>query len=112
MSANWHEEAELELIKAREALKAGFKGRSRVSARRAAGLAVREYYRHQSAEVPPENLYKILLRFSEHPALPNNIRLVSKHLCQRVDQSYSLPDNVDLVTDAEQLIQYLAEQLD
>ncbi len=111
MSETWQEKAERELTSARDALQAGLGGRSRVSARRAAGVALNEYYRQQGIKDPSDNYYHLLLRFSEYPALPDNIRTIARHLCQRVDENYSLPDDINLVKEAEQLIQYFTEQM-
>jgi len=111
MTASWQENAERELSSAREALKANLEGRSRVSARRAAGCAVKEYFRRCGVGEPINNYYHLLLSFSEYPGLPDDIRSIARHLCQRVDENYSLPDQVNLVTETELLVHYLAKQI-
>lgn len=112
MSATWQEIAELELSSAHEALKANLEGRSRVSTRRAAGCAIKEFFRQAGVGDHTNNYYHLLLQFSEYPGLPDDIRTIARHLCQRVDEKYSLPDRVNLITETELLIQYLAKQIE
>jgi hypothetical protein len=112
MSATWQEIAERELSFAREARQANLDGRSRVSARRAAGYAVKEYFRQCGIGDATNNFYHLLLHFSEYPDLPDDIRTIARHLCQRVDENYPLPDQVNLVTETELLVRYLAQQIE
>lgn len=112
MSTAWQEIVERELSSAREALEANLIGRSRVSARRAAGCAVEEFFTQSCVGDNKDNYYHLLLRFSEYPGLPEGIRTIAKHLCQRVDDNHSLPDQINLVTEAELLVQYLAKEIE
>lgn len=111
MTTTWQDAAKQELALAREAREANLEGRARVSARRASGIAVREYLRLYENAGFTGNYYQLLLHFSELPGLPNDIRTISTHLWRRVDENYSLPGTINLVTEAEELIQFLTEKI-
>lgn len=112
MTTTWQNEVILELQASRKAARDNLAGRSRVSARRAAGLAVREYFIQLGKEQPALNFYDLLVEFSREPNLPDDIRTVAQHLVQRVDKDHRLPMDVDLAADAEYLIQFIRNYID
>ncbi len=112
MTVTWQESVEWELATAREAHIANLEGRSRVSARRAAGIVIKEYFRRCGIPVQSDNFLHLIKDFSEYPGLPDNMHLIARHLYQRVDENYSLPERINLVMEAEVLIQYLKHQIE
>lgn len=111
MSVTWQDIVEHEMLSAREAQQANHDGRSRVSARRAAGYAVKEYFRLCDPSESTDNIYHLLHRFSEYPGLPDDILTIARHLCQRVDENHSLPGEINLISETELLISYLSRQI-
>jgi hypothetical protein len=112
MRSTWQAEAKLELLNARKAAREHLDGRSRVCTRRAAGLAVKDYFRVHDKDYPRLNYYELLLEFARLPELPENIRLIAEHLCRRVDQNHQLAGDIDLVTETEGLIRYVIDQVE
>jgi hypothetical protein len=84
-------------------------GRSRVAARRAAGIAVSEFNRLTAFTQSSNNYYALLLAFSNLPGIPEDIRRIALRLCQRVDEQYNLPEGSDLIKDAEDLMNFVGE---
>jgi hypothetical protein len=100
-----------ELQQAEAARIAGNEGRARVCARRAAGLAAREFLseqetrssdalqnRHQS-----ESAFDLLQRLAELPGLSADLRQAAVYLTLRVTEDFILPVDVDLVAEARKL---------
>ena len=102
---DWSIEAERELLQAEAARRSGNEGRARVCARRAAGLAARDFLRRRGQ--PPGNAYQSLLALAELPGLPPDLRLAARHLTLRVTEAFSFPEGVDLIAEARRLCQRL-----
>jgi hypothetical protein len=102
--------AELEL--ARAARKAGNEGRARVCARRAAGLAARDYLdRHglkPRGTAPGADrtgsAYVALQALEGLPALPPHLLQAARNLTMRVSGEFQLPAGIDLIDEAKKLI--------
>ena len=93
----------LELEKARRARAAGNEGRARVCARRAAGWAAREYLTGRG--IPAGNdAFEALQSLMSRPDLPPDLRRAAEELTRRVDQDFSLPDGMDLIAAAVNMI--------
>jgi hypothetical protein len=107
MPTTWQDEIEIELQIARKAAQDQMGGRSRVAARRAAGIAVREYNRLKPFTQNSYNYYNLMVAFSTHPSIPDEIQQVARRLCQRVNEQYNLPEGYDLITDAEILVEFV-----
>jgi len=112
MPTTWQDEVLLELRAARKAARENLVGCSRVSARRAAGRAVKEYFSQFGNRELTINFYDLLMEFTREPNLPDDIRTVARHLCQRVNQDHTLPGNIDLLAEAERLIQFIEGKID
>lgn len=112
MPTTWQDEVALEIQAARKAARENLYGRSRVSARRAAGRAVKEYYSRIGNKEIGINFYDLLVEFAREPDLPDDMRTITQHLCQRVDQDHMLPGNIDLLIDAEKLFQFIRDKID
>ncbi len=78
-----------------------------MAARRAAGIALAEYNRLVQFTQETNNYYDLLQSFFRQPGVPENIQQAAQHLCQRVDEQYSLPDDFNLINDAEILVKFV-----
>jgi len=97
------EKIELELAAAETARQQGLEGRARVCARRAAGLAITSYLKKQGIAVPAD-AYKCIALFSTQPGISDLLRQIASHLTMRVNESYQLPPEIDLIAEARQLV--------
>lgn len=97
-----------ELARGEAARQAGLEGRARVCARRAAGAAIREYLDLRGLIPQGGSAYDLLAGFQQMPETPADWREVAEALLVRVDESFSLPAQVDLLAQAR----WLAEQLE
>lgn len=112
MTTSWQDEVFFELQSARKAARENLIGRSRVCARRASGRAVKEYFLQTGRQKLSLNFYELLVEFASEPDLPGDIRTITQHLIQRVDQNHSLPVHIDLIADAETLFQFIRDIID
>lgn len=96
-----------ELLLAKQSRMEGNEGRARVCARRAAGAAVLDYLQSQGKVIQSENVYQILLFFQKVEGLPDRVKRALDLLVQRVDNDHQLPSEIDLINEANILINYL-----
>jgi hypothetical protein len=101
----------LELESAERARLAGNEGRARVCARRAAGMAAQIFLTQHRVQTGVENFYNILLNLSQFPSLSPDLKTAVAHLTLRVDETFSLPPDVDLIADARYLCETLERML-
>ena len=97
-----------EMDAASDARHAGLEGRARVSARRAAALAIHGCMLEPDTQ-PGLNVLSILNEFCSQPH-PVQVIDAVRHLLLRVDQDYQLPEGIDVIADAETVIAYCFEQ--
>jgi hypothetical protein len=109
MTTNWQDAAKRELFASRKAARDKLAGRSRVAARRAAGIALVEYNRLMPFTQETENYFDLLQAFSNQPAVPEDIQQATQRLSQRVDEQYNLPEDFNLIDDAETLMKFVDE---
>ena len=83
---------------------------ARVCARRAAGIAVREYLLRLDKNRTGLNNYEILLDEEVRMVLPASLTKSLDHLTMRVDENYNLPAEIDLLSDAETVINRLSKE--
>ena len=100
MVDTWEKSFEREITAARSARNTGNEGRARVCARRAAGIVINEYLRVNNHPIDSSNAYDIIKIFSSQPDLPNNLREISEHFLERVNQDFQLSGGIDLIYDA------------
>ncbi len=101
-----------ELEKAEAARLAGNEGRARVCARRAAGLAARDYLSriqgpHDASLQPTEDkpsAYAVLKFLAAMPGLAPDLQQAAFNLTMRVTEEFALPVNIDLIAEARKLI--------
>ena len=89
-----------ELADAEAARRAGNEGRARVCARRAAGIAARDWLTLQGFQVGSASTYETLKMLAEFPALDPDLLQAAIHLTMRVTEAFTLPEGVDLIEDA------------
>ncbi|MBN2388218.1 MAG: hypothetical protein JXB85_14470 [Anaerolineales bacterium] len=92
-SEDWRQQSEEELIRAQAARHAGNEGRARVCARRAAGLAARDFLSRRG--IPAHSAYQALQTLTAFPGLPADLLSAAADLTLRVDADFRLPPNVD-----------------
>lgn len=100
---------ESEFEKAEQARARGNEGQARVCARRAAGIAVREYLTRQG--IPPASVsaYDLLNFLKEDPHLADDLKLIADHLTLRVNEEFRLPVKADLIAEARTLCETLLQ---
>ncbi len=95
---------ESELQRAKEAQAAGNAGLARVCARRAAGMAIREW----SGQVG--DAMKQLGKLQRDNRVPENLREAARRLSTKVQLDHTLPFEADLIEDARLIIEYLKQK--
>lgn len=102
---------ETELSRGEAAHRDGFEGRARVCARRAAGAAIHEFLELRSLELAGPSAVDLLAYLPgliEREGILEEdgaeIKQVVSYLLMRVDESFSLPILVDLLTETRWLI--------
>lgn len=99
---DWQTQMEAEFNKAEQARARGNEGQARVCARRAAGIAVREFLSRQGVRPPSLSAYDLLNALKEDPRLARrpDLRQIADHLTLRVTEEFKLPVDADLVAEA------------
>jgi HEPN domain-containing protein len=82
-------------------------GQARVCARRAAGIAIRDYLSRKGIRPPSTSAYDLLHLLKEDSPLPPDLKLVADHLTLRVTEEFKLPVEADLIAEAKQLCDWL-----
>lgn len=101
------QQAASELKNAHAARTVGKEGLARVCARRAAGMAIREYLRGKGINTEIYSLNDLLKSESIRVELPEKTHALLEHLITRVDANYQLDAGIDLIGDAEAIIDLL-----
>jgi hypothetical protein len=96
-----------EFERAEQARAKGNEGQARVCARRAAGIAIRDYLTHKGTPTSNTSAYDLLNLLKEDPLLPPDLKLVADHLTVRVTEEFKLPVDADLVAEARLLCEWL-----
>ncbi|HTX92322.1 MAG TPA: hypothetical protein VMC09_14015 [Anaerolineales bacterium] len=96
-------EIDLELENAGRARLAGNEGKARVCARRAAGLAARDFLARRAVRVNG-SAYEVLKILAEFSGLAPALQTAATRLTMRVSEEFSLPTDVDLIAEARKLI--------
>ncbi len=85
-------------------------GQARVCARRAAGIAIRDYLTRRGIRPPSASAYDLLNLLKEDPLLPPDLKRAADHLTLRVTEEFKLPVEADLVAEARQLCEWLLKK--
>jgi HEPN domain-containing protein len=104
---HWQSETQAEFEKAAQARARGNEAQARVCARRAAGIAIREYLFRHGIRPPSTSAYDLLNLIREDPLLPADLKLIADHLTVRVTEEFKLPVDVDLVEEAKEFCDVL-----
>jgi len=107
---DWQTEISAEFEKAEQARSRGNEGQARVCARRAAGIAAREYLTRQGIRPPSVSAYDLLNSLKNDLRLSPDLRLIADHLTLRVTEDFKLPVNADLVAEARKFCEELLGQ--
>jgi HEPN domain-containing protein len=100
---NWQTQIDVEFEKAEQARARGNEGQARVCARRAAGIAIREYLTRQGIRPPSVSAYDLLNFIKDDPRLSADLKRIADHLTLRVTEEFKLPVDADLVAEARTL---------
>ncbi|MBL8091514.1 MAG: hypothetical protein JNJ43_14355 [Anaerolineales bacterium] len=98
-----------ELEQAQKAREKGNEGQARVCARRAAGIAIKDYLTRKGIQPPSISAYDLLNYIKEEPLLPADLKLVADHLTLRVTEEFKLPIDVDLIAESRELCEWLVK---
>ena len=85
-------------------------GQARVCARRAAGIAIREYLTRNGTRVPSMSAYDLINLLKEDTLLPPHLKLIADHLTVRVTEEFELPVEADLIAEARVMCDWLLNQ--
>ena len=108
---DWKVQLELEFERAADARARGNEGQARVCARRAAGIAVREYYTRRGQSVRTPSAYDLLQLLAGEAHLSPELKQAARLLTLRVTEEFKLPVNVDLVEEARKLSDSLLAEI-
>ena len=100
---DWKTQIQTEFYRADQARVRGNEGQARVCARRAAGIAAREYLSHRGQPARTPSAYDLLKLLAEDPLLSSDLRQAAAYLTLRVNEEFKLPVDVDLVAEARKL---------
>ena len=96
-----------EFERAEQARAKNNEGQARVCARRAAGIAIRDYLTRKGTHIPSTSAYDLLNLLKEDALLPPDLKLVADHLTLRVTEEFKLPVEADLIAEAQILCEWL-----
>jgi len=103
MKIDWRDQLASEFEHAERARAEGNEGRARVCARRAAGIAIREYFLRRGIPFSGTSAYDLLGRLIESPEIRPDLKKNCIHLTLRVSEDFRLPVKVDLIEESRQL---------
>ncbi len=104
---DWNDQVQQEFERAKAARARGNEGQARVCARRAAGIAIREYYARQGQSLRTSSAYQLLTLFQSDPRIPPDLKRAAAHLTLRVTEAFEVPVDVDLLDEARKLCEAL-----
>ena len=107
---DWQTEIDSELEKAEQARARQNEGQARVCARRAAGIAIREYLARQGIRAPSTSAYDLLNLLKDDPRLSPDLKQIADHLTLRVTEEFKLPVDADLVAEARKFCEDLLQK--
>ena len=98
-----------EFTRAEQARARGNEGQARVCARRAAGIAAREYLARRGETIRTPSAYDLLNMLKEDPHFPADLKQIAEHLTLRVNEEFKLPVDVDLIVEARKFCEEILE---
>ncbi len=106
-SVNPKEQIKAEFERAEQARARGNEGQARVCARRAAGIAAREYFARRGKIIRTPSAYDALNLLLDDSSLSEELRQITEHLTLRVNEEFKLPPDIDLIVEAKKLCEGL-----
>jgi hypothetical protein len=100
MKDDWQQKIATEFDQAQKARSKGNEGRARVCARRAAGIAIREYFNRKGRRVTESSAYDFLNSVENSPEISSDLKKIASHLTMRVSENFTLPAGIDLVEES------------
>ena len=100
---SWGPRFDHELSMALAARKRGNEGRARVCARRAAGVVLEEYFHRLDLPLNTASAIERLRAFTGLPGVPPEALELAQHFLLHVDVDHSLPEEIDLIAEAQRL---------
>ena len=100
---DWQANLQKEFDLAEKARARNNEGQARVCARRAAGIAIREYLLRKEIRPLSTSAYDLLNLLKDDPLLAPDLKLIADHLTLRVTEDFKLPVDVDLIAEARTL---------
>jgi hypothetical protein len=94
---------ESEFEQAEVARSFGKEGRARVCCRRAAGIAIREYFAQRGLSFPGKSSIDLIKILSDMEEIPPDIKKICNHLTLRVSEDFTIPVGVDLLVETRLL---------
>jgi len=107
----WKDQIQREFERAKAARAQGNEGQARVCARRAAGIAIREYYARQGQKLRTPSAYDLLTLLRDDPGIAPDLKQAAAHLTLRVTEEFKLPVHVDLVEEAHKVCEGLLGEI-
>jgi HEPN domain-containing protein len=107
---NWNVNLQIEeeFKRAEEARARGNEGQARVCARRAAGMAARDYLARRGEVVRTPSAYDLLQTLAHDSSLASDLRQSAAYLTLRVNEEFKMPVDVDLIAEARKLCKVLS----
>lgn len=102
-----NQQIQVEFERAAQARAKNNEGQARVCARRAAGIAIRDFLTRRGTHIPSTSAYDLLNLIKGEELLPPDLKLVADHLTLRVTEEFNLPIEADLVAEARLLCDWL-----
>ena len=103
----WQSKIQAEFNRAEQARAKGNEGQARVCARRAAGIAIREYLTRKGVTPSSASAVDLLNLLKADPLLSPDLKLIVDHLTLRVTEEFKLPVDADLIAEARRLCNQL-----
>lgn len=100
MSNDWISDFQHEISTAKQARAQKNEGKSRVCARRAAGIVAKIYISDKNPDIQLKSAYEYLNYLLADPEISQEIREVVNHFVIKVTPDYTLPIDADLIEDA------------
>lgn len=107
---DWQTQIQNEFDRAEQARARGNEGQARVCARRAAGIAAREYLARRGQTIRTPSAYDLLNLLADDSSLPDKLRQSAAYLTLRVNEEFKLPVDVDLVMEAKKICAELSKE--
>jgi hypothetical protein len=107
MREDLYQQLNSEFEQAEVARSLGKEGRARVCCRRAAGIAIRDYFDQRGKSFPGKSSFDLIKILQDTPEIPPDIKDICNHLTLRVSEDFTIPADVDLLVETRFLCRCL-----